>query len=156
MAAFWRRDSDQVVQRCWHCNAKLPSTGNLCGRCGATRVHEQHAQRLAIPANGWYSPPDITDVPKRYTSRQTRTDTAVERASASRTLTDPRDAETYVYTPPVFDAEVYAQPVTRPAHQPKEYTGQVYTPPETLYDVPEYTAGEREEPDTSWLARFHD
>jgi hypothetical protein len=154
MAAFWRREADQMAKRCWQCDAKLPSTGSLCARCGATRVQEERVPNLAIPANGWYAPPDVTDVPKRYASRQTRTDTT---ASDAPPATGGADAqEQSIYTPPVFDAEVYASRPVRGLTTPKEYDGRMYTPPPDLYDVPEYAGTKSEEPDATWLSRFQD
>lgn len=154
MAAFWRRESDQMAKRCWQCGAKLPSTGNLCGRCGATRVKEERVSQLAIPANGWYAPPDLNIVPRRYSSHQTRTDTAVDSNDATSAQTPEEETDQRVYTPPIFDAEVYASAPTRPVSLPKEYTGHVYTPPENLYDVPESAQADDGEPNDDWLARF--
>jgi hypothetical protein len=154
MAAFWRREADQMAKRCWQCDAKLPNTGTLCGRCGATRVHEERVPNLAIPANGWYAPPDVTDVPKRYASRQTRTDTTA--SDASPVTGGEETQEQRIYTPPVFDAEVYASRPVRALTTPKEYDGRIYTPPPDLYDAQEYAGTENEEPDATWLSRFQD
>ena len=108
--------------------------------------------QLAIPANGWYAPPDLNVIPKRFSSRQTRTDTAADSdAPAPPTASD---EEQHVYTPPIFDAEVYASSPKRAISLPKESGGQIYTPPANLYDVPEFALTDSEEPDDGWLARF--
>ena len=155
MAAFWRRESDQVTKRCWQCDAKLPSTGTLCARCGATRVREEQKPHLAIPANGWYAPPDINDVPKRYSNKPTRTDTAAKSPSTSSSAE--QETGDYIYTPPIFEPEVYTQPTARTFTQRAVSSGPVYRPPESLYDVQDYSVTARDDqPDDSWLARFQD
>ncbi|MGH2484530.1 MAG: hypothetical protein ACRDHE_00825 [Ktedonobacterales bacterium] len=115
-------------------------------------MRDDRVPNLAIPANGWFAPPDITDLPKRYASRQTRTDTTASAATPAPSDVDSPDQR--IYTPPVFDAEVYASRPVRALTAPNEYDGRMYTPPTDLYDVPEYAGTESEEPDDTWLSRF--
>lgn len=62
----------KLAEFCWQCGSRVRGEGSICTNCGAVRVPEERMPSLAIPANGWYAPPEPFDVPKRYRNTASR------------------------------------------------------------------------------------
>lgn len=110
----------QVVQKltesCWQCGRRFKSEQTICMSCGAVRVAEELAPKLAIPTNGWYEPPEPFHIPTRFghpASRpMTEQETQVARDNAA--LSD------VGVFPPAVPSRAYvpSQPVEPPEPEP--------------------------------------
>lgn len=142
MASWGKRTMRELAGTCWQCNARLPKEGVMCPRCGAARAMQEALPNLASPQNGWVTPPDMFDVPKRYRNRQAAEVT--DEATATATPAEDTKVE-HVYTPPIFDVEVYQAAPPARTYEPRIVNDEPgYMPPIEVYDLFGYSSHEND------------
>ncbi|MGH2515703.1 MAG: hypothetical protein ACRDHP_08610 [Ktedonobacterales bacterium] len=113
----WGKQAVQkLTESCWQCGRRLKAEQTICMACGAVRVPEDLAPKLAIPTNGWYEPTEPFHIPTRFGHASSRPVTEEEAHAAGEKVAQAHES---AFPPPVAPrAYTPSQPMERSPEEP--------------------------------------